>query len=165
MSNFRLGALLLGSMALCACAQQQFLSDQPDYPCGRQVRDHKACVNAFSNSLRMRDVQLGQTIAQVRETVGKEPEAREAIAPDVEAWLFHTDYAKRLWTRIVFKQGKVAENPAQVKEANRFVHDPQGVETESTTLRRLRELKLLLDRGAITTDEYEEKRRTILRDL
>lgn len=39
------------------------------------------------------------------------------------------------------------------------------VETQTPAAKRLRELKSLRDQGLITADEYEEKRRAVLREL
>ncbi len=154
--------LLLTVLGGCG---QEFLSDQPDYPCARMVRDERACINAFSNHVNLRNVKIGQSPSQVRQALGREPDAKELIGPEVEAWLYHTDYANRMWTRVVFKQGKVVENPARVSEENRFIDKPQRNDGESATWRRLRDLQVLRNKGAITKEEYEEKRTAILKDL
>jgi hypothetical protein len=43
--------------------------------------------------------------------------------------------------------------------------NPASAAAESPSARRLKELQLLLDKGLITTDEYQEKRKAILKDL
>jgi hypothetical protein len=72
------------------------------------MRSHAECRNAFINSVHMGDVRIGQTQDEVRSTMRKGPEQREATE-DSESWLYHTDYRNRLWTRLTFKQGRVAE--------------------------------------------------------
>jgi hypothetical protein len=80
-----------------------------DNPCtAAHMRSHAECRNAFINSVRMGDVRIGQTQDEVQSVMRKGPEQREA-AGDSETWLYHTDYRNRLWTRVVFKQGRVAE--------------------------------------------------------
>lgn len=62
---------------------------------------------------------------------------------------------------------KAKEEKATAESEERPSKEATGTETtpESDTLDRLRELKLLLDQGAITKHEYKEKRRAILKKL
>jgi len=89
------------------------------------------------------------------------PEKIFPLINDFQSWGAWSPWEKRLWTRIVFKQGKVAERPL----TTRRVGDQETAETASPTARRLNELKLLLDRGLITDKEYQEKRKAILQAL
>jgi hypothetical protein len=66
------------------------------------------CRTAFINAVHLADVRIGQTQDEVRKIMQKGPEQREGTA-DSETWLYHTDYRNRIWTRLVFKQGRVAE--------------------------------------------------------
>jgi hypothetical protein len=101
---FSAGLFLAG----CQTAEERVLA-RPDNPCtATHMRSHAECRNAFINAVRMGDVRIGQTQDEVQSVMRKGPEQREA-AGDSETWLYHTDYRNRLWTRVVFRQGRVAE--------------------------------------------------------
>jgi hypothetical protein len=53
-------------------------------------------------------VKLGQSLAEVRQIMGKDPERRE-VTSDIETWGFLTDYMGQLLTLIDFKNGVVVE--------------------------------------------------------
>jgi hypothetical protein len=95
-------------LAGCQTAEDRLLA-RPDNPCtASHMRSHAECRNAFINSVHMGDVRIGQTQDEVQAIMRKGPEQREA-GPDSESWLYHTNYRNRLWTRLVFRQGRVAE--------------------------------------------------------
>lgn len=68
---------------------------------------------AEENERHINQVRVGQTVAEVRAIMGKEPERREARArfdgKTVEMWSYVTDYARRLDTTIIFVDGRVEE--------------------------------------------------------
>ena len=72
------------------------------------MRSRVECENAFINSVNIEQVQIGQTPDEVRAAMRKPADRREA-SEETETWLYHTDYRNRLWTAIVFKQGRVTE--------------------------------------------------------
>lgn len=95
-------------LAGCQTPEEQVLR-RADNPCNAShMRSHEECRGAFINSVFMGDVRIGQTQDEVRSIMRKGPEQREA-AEDSESWLYHTDYRNRMWTRLVFKQGRVVE--------------------------------------------------------
>ena len=77
-----------------------------DGPCEGFNKDPEACERAAANSLVIGKVQLGQTFEQVREIMGTDPEHREA-SDGIETWGYRTNYDDRLFTRIIFENGKV----------------------------------------------------------
>jgi len=92
----------------CKSPEERLLG-RPDNPCtASHMRSHTECRNAFINSVHIADLRIGQTQDQVQSIMQKGPQQREA-AGESETWLYHTDYRNRLWTRIVFKQGRVVE--------------------------------------------------------
>jgi hypothetical protein len=66
-----------------------------------------------ANREKLNHVHVGQTIAEVRQVMGKEPERRDVRqrfdGKMVEMWSYATDYVRRLDTTIVFIDGKVQE--------------------------------------------------------
>ena len=68
---------------------------------------------AEENERHINQVRVGQTLAEVRAIMGKEPERREARArfdgKTVELWSYVTDYARKLDTTIIFVDGRVEE--------------------------------------------------------
>lgn len=61
-----------------------------------------------------------------------------------------------------------ATSPASIAGAEPSepkVQQVKAVEIETPTSKRLRELKVLLEQGLITKDEYEQKRQAVLKDL
>ena len=65
------------------------------------------------NERHINQIRVGQTVAEVRAIMGKDPERREARArfdgKTVEMWSYVTDYARKLDTTIIFVDGRVQE--------------------------------------------------------
>ena len=66
----------------------------------------KHAKKAAANSLVIGKVQLGQSPEKVREIMGADPEHREA-SDGIETWGYRTNYDDRLFTRIIFENGRV----------------------------------------------------------
>ena len=98
--------LLAGSLLLTGCAMSGHY--QSSGPCEGFHKDQQACQRAYENSLVIGKVKVGQSLAEVRAIMGKDPERREATS-ETESWGYLTDYANHLVTTIVFKNGVVAE--------------------------------------------------------
>ena len=81
---------------------------QSSGPCEGFHSDQQACLRAAQNSGVIGNVKLGQSLSEVRDAMGKDPEQRTAIA-DTETWGYLTDYGARRLTEIVFKNGVVQE--------------------------------------------------------
>jgi len=68
---------------------------------------------ATANRQKLNQVHVGQTVAEVRQIMGKEPERRDVRnrfdGKVVEMWGYATDYVRRLDTTIVFIDGRVQE--------------------------------------------------------
>ena len=68
---------------------------------------------AEENERHINQIRVGQTLAEVRTIMGKDPERREARArfdgKTVEMWNYVTDYARKLDTTIIFVDGRVEE--------------------------------------------------------
>lgn len=68
---------------------------------------------AEENERHVDQIKMGQTLAEVRAIMGKEPERRDARTrfdgKSVEMWSYVTDYARRLDTTIIFLDGRVEE--------------------------------------------------------
>jgi hypothetical protein len=68
---------------------------------------------AEANRQRINEVRVGQTLAEVRAIMKKEPEKREVRArfdgKVVEFWSYVTDYGRRLDSTITFIDGHVQE--------------------------------------------------------
>jgi len=68
---------------------------------------------AEENHARLDQLQVGQTLEQVRATMRKEPERREARlrfdGKKVELWSFVSDYARRMDTTLTFVDGVLVE--------------------------------------------------------
>ena len=68
---------------------------------------------AEENERNIGRIKVGQTLAEVRAIMGKDPERREARArfdgKVVEMWSYVTDYARKLDTTIIFVDGRVEE--------------------------------------------------------
>jgi hypothetical protein len=68
---------------------------------------------AESNRLHINDVRIGQSLAEVRAIMKKDPEKREIRArfdgKTVEFWSYVTDYGRKLDSTITFLDGNVQE--------------------------------------------------------
>lgn len=68
---------------------------------------------AEENERHINQIKVGQTLAEVRAIMAKDPERREARArfdgKTVEMWSYVTDYARKLDTTIIFVDGRVEE--------------------------------------------------------
>lgn len=96
-------------LASCRTSPEEEVLARPDNPCtATHMRSHAECRNAFINSVYIANVRIGQTQDEVQSIMRKGPQQREATE-DSESWLYHTDYRNRLWTRILFKKGRVVE--------------------------------------------------------
>lgn len=69
--------------------------------------------DAAANREKLNQVRVGQTIAEVRAIMGKDPERRDVRqrfdGKTVEMWSYATDYVRRLDTTITFLDGHVQE--------------------------------------------------------
>jgi hypothetical protein len=78
--------------------------------CHGHKADAQACGNALYNSTRIGKVAIGQSIAEVRQIMGHDPEQRSVQALDghsAESWSYRTDYQGRITTRIEFRDAVV----------------------------------------------------------
>src|SRR5437660_4873858 len=68
---------------------------------------------AEENRQHLNEVKVGQTLAEVRTIMRKDPEKREVRArfdgKTVEFWSYVTDYARKLESTITFIDGRVQE--------------------------------------------------------
>lgn len=68
---------------------------------------------AEENRARLNRIAVGQSIADVRATMQKEPERREVRlrfdGKTVELWSYVSDYARKLDSTIIFIDGRVEE--------------------------------------------------------
>jgi hypothetical protein len=68
---------------------------------------------AEENRRHVNEVHIGQTLAEVRTIMGKDPEKREVRArfdgKTVEFWSYVTDYGRKLESTITFIDGRVQE--------------------------------------------------------
>lgn len=101
--NFLLAAI---SLLLISCGVSGHYESSG--PCMGFHRDQQACQRAAENSSVIGKVKVGQSLAEVRQIMGKDPERREASS-DSETWGYLTDYMAQRLTVIVFKNGSVAE--------------------------------------------------------
>lgn len=81
---------------------------QSSGPCQGFHKDQQACLAAAANSRVIGNVDLGQTLKEVRQIMGKGPERREAD-DDSESWSYLTSYRGSHYTTITFKNGVVTE--------------------------------------------------------
>lgn len=96
--------LILLVVLISACsASGKYRSDGP---CEGFNKDPEACERAAANALVIGKVTLGQTPQDVRDIMGADPEHRE-VSEGIETWGYRTNYDDWLFTRIVFKDGKV----------------------------------------------------------
>ena len=98
--------LVMGSLLLSACAVSGHYESSG--PCKGFHRDQQACQRAAENSGSIGKVKIGQSFADVRQIMGKEPERREASLNN-ETWAYLTDYMAQRLTVIAFKNGSVSE--------------------------------------------------------
>lgn len=77
-------------------------------PCAGWHRDPVACERASENLKLIGNVNLGQSLEEVRKIMGKAPD-RRIINEAIESWIYLTSYFNSGYTSIIFKQGKVAE--------------------------------------------------------
>lgn len=112
-------SLLVGvAMGLSGCSAVRNVVSPPGEmtgdgrinPCHGHKADVQACGNALYNSARIGKVAIGQSIADVRQIMGHDPEQRSVQVLDghnSESWSFRTDYNGRITTRIEFKDAVV----------------------------------------------------------
>ena len=81
---------------------------QSSGPCKGFHKDQQACLRAVENSSVIGKVKLGQSLEEVRQIMGKDPERRE-VAKDSETWGYITSYAGYRFTTIIFRNGVVTE--------------------------------------------------------
>ncbi len=81
---------------------------QSSGPCEGFHKDQQACLRAAENSMVIGKVKLGQSINEVRQIMGKDPERRE-VTNDSETWGYITSYAGNRFSTIIFKNGVVTE--------------------------------------------------------
>lgn len=112
--------LAAAALALSGC--QSYLNHKyppgqmgPDgkvYPCNDRRMDHQACGEAIYNAPRVRRLELGQTIAEARAIMGRDPERRSLkttpTGKPVEQWGYLTDYDNTVVSVITFTDGRIA---------------------------------------------------------
>ena len=98
--------LAVGSLLLTACAVSGHYESSG--PCRGFHTDQLACQRAAEKSAVIGKVKAGQSRAEVRQIMGKDPERRE-VTTNTETWVYLTNYMDQLLTVIVFKNGAVAE--------------------------------------------------------
>lgn len=76
-------------------------------PCKGFHKYPEACESAAANSSVIGKVVLGQSLEEVRQIMGKDPERRE-VTENLETWGYITSYADNRFTTITFKNGKVS---------------------------------------------------------
>lgn len=81
------------------------------YPCNERRVDHQACGEAIYNAPRVAQLKLGQTFAEAKAVMGREPEERSLKMTDtgkpVEVWGYLTDYNKSVVSLITFVDGRI----------------------------------------------------------
>lgn len=77
-------------------------------PCKGFHKDQQACQRAAENSSVIGKVKLGQSLEDVRQIMGKDPERRE-VTKDLETWGYITSYTGYRFTTIIFRNGVVKE--------------------------------------------------------
>jgi hypothetical protein len=91
------------------------------FPCNERRVDHQACGEALYNAPRVRQLEIGQSVAQARTIMGREPEERSlkksATGTPVEVWGYLTDYNKTIVSLITFEDGKIAAIEAVARPA------------------------------------------------
>jgi hypothetical protein len=102
----RVSLFTVALLLLSACSVSGHYENEG--PCKGFHKDPAACERAAENSTVIGKVQIGQSIENVRQIMGKDPE-RRAASGDSETWGYLTDYTSHLVTEIVFKNGVVAE--------------------------------------------------------
>lgn len=75
-------------------------------PCKGFHKDQQACERAAANSSVIGKVNIGQSLEDVRQIMGKDPERRE-VSKESETWGYITSYAGHRFTTITFKNGLV----------------------------------------------------------
>jgi hypothetical protein len=95
---------VITSLLLSACTYGGHY--QRSGPCEGWHSDQAACLRAHDNSATIGKVQIGQTLAEVRSIMGKDPERRSATA-NTESWGYLTSYSDHLVTTVVFTDGVV----------------------------------------------------------
>ena len=75
-------------------------------PCKGFHKDQQSCEKAAANSSVIGKVSLGQSLKEVRQIMGKDPERREA-SKQSEIWEYITSYSDHRFTTIIFKNGIV----------------------------------------------------------
>lgn len=114
----KLSLLTALAMALPGCSTVRDVVSPPGEmtadgtinPCHGHKADAQACGNALYNGTRIGKVAIGQSITEVRQIMGHDPEQRSVQALDghsAESWSFRTDYQGRITTRIEFKDAVV----------------------------------------------------------
>lgn len=79
-------------------------------PCKGFHKDQQACQRAADNSSVIGGVNLGHTLNEVRQIMGKGPERRKADSSNnLESWSYITSYRGYRFTTIIFKNGVVTE--------------------------------------------------------
>ena len=81
---------------------------QSSSPCKGFHKDQKSCQSAAENLSVIGKVNLGQSLKEVREIMGKDPEHRQ-VTNESETWEYITSYACLRFTTITFKNGVVVE--------------------------------------------------------
>jgi hypothetical protein len=97
--------LLVVSSLLTACGISGHYESSG--PCRGFHTDQLACQRAAENPAVIGKVKVGQSPAEVRQIMGKDPERRQ-VTTNTETWGYLTDYMDQLLTVIVFKNGTVA---------------------------------------------------------
>ena len=79
--------------------------------CNDWSTNPQACGEARYNAPRVAKINLGQSVAEVRQIMGRDPEQRslrEEGGQAIEEWQYLTDYKQSITSLITFKNGKVS---------------------------------------------------------
>lgn len=121
----KLLAIALSTYLLVGCqATRDFISPPGEMgkngkvnKCHDWVSNQQACGEAIYNAPRVAKLNLGQSIGQVREIMGREPDHR-SIKEDggqaVEEWHYLTNYKESVYSVITFKSSKLVSIQAKI---------------------------------------------------
>jgi hypothetical protein len=88
----------------------QLTADGKITPCHGYRANHQLCGNAIFNGARIRKVNIGQSIDEVRQVMERDPEERNVRSDGgraIETWIYFTHYETSQKTYIQFIDGKV----------------------------------------------------------
>ena len=84
--------------------------------CNDWSTNKQACGEALYNAPRVAKINLGQTLSEVRQIMGRDPEQRSVKEEDgqaIEEWQYLTNYKAHIISVITFKNSKVVSVQTQ----------------------------------------------------